>query len=63
MQRILLEKKSNFRFMDAKLQALNPLAIMDKGYSISSVNGEIITDVEKVHAKDVLKTQMKMDIL
>ena len=59
MQRILLEKKSNFRFMDAKLQALNPLAIMDKGYSISSVNGEIITDVEKVHAKDVLKTQMK----
>lgn len=59
IQGILLEKKSNFRFMDAKLQALNPLAIMDKGYSISSVDGTIITDVEKVHVGDQLKTQMK----
>lgn len=59
IQGILLEKKSNFRFMDAKLQALNPLAIMDKGYSISSIDGTIITDVEKVHVGDQLKTQMK----
>lgn len=59
IQGILLEKKSNFRFMDAKLQALNPLAIMDKGYSISSINDMIITDVEKVQVGDQLKTQMK----
>ena len=32
---------------------------MDKGYSISSVNGNIITDVSKVKVNDILKTEMK----
>ena len=32
---------------------------MDKGYSINSVNGEIITDVTKIKKDDVLTTEMK----
>ncbi len=59
IQRILLEKKSNYRYMNAKLEALNPLAIMEKGYSINSVNGVIITDVTKVKKDDILVTRMK----
>ncbi|MDE6584044.1 MAG: exodeoxyribonuclease VII large subunit [Anaeroplasmataceae bacterium] len=59
IQRVLIEKKSSFRFLEGKLQALNPLAIMDKGYSINSVNDEIITDVHQVHVDDILKTKMK----
>ena len=59
IQRVIIEKKSGFRFLEGKLQALNPLAIMDKGYSINSVNDEIITDVHQVHVDDILKTKMK----
>ncbi|MDE5547016.1 MAG: exodeoxyribonuclease VII large subunit [Anaeroplasmataceae bacterium] len=59
IQRILLEKKSEFKILDSKLGALNPLAIMDKGYSINSVDGVIITDVTKVKKDDILTTKMK----
>ncbi|MDE7105812.1 MAG: exodeoxyribonuclease VII large subunit, partial [Anaeroplasmataceae bacterium] len=59
VQRILLEKKSSFKILDSKLGALNPLAIMDKGYSINSVDGNIITDVTKVKPDDILTTKMK----
>lgn len=57
--RIILEKKHKYDLFKQKLDSLNPLMIMDKGYSINSVNGEIITDVEKVNIGDELKTQMK----
>ena len=57
--RIILEKKHRYDLYKQKLDSLNPLMIMDKGYSINSVNGEIITDVEKVKIGDELKTQMK----
>ncbi|MDE6407715.1 MAG: exodeoxyribonuclease VII large subunit [Anaeroplasmataceae bacterium] len=59
IQRILLEKKSEYKILDSKLGALNPLAIMDKGYSINSVDGVIITDVTKVKKDDILTTKMK----
>ena len=59
IQRVIIEKKSEFKYLEGKLTALNPLAIMDKGYSISSVDGVIITDVNQVKINDVLTTQMK----
>lgn len=59
IQRILIEKKSSYKYLDGKLTALNPLAIMDKGYSINSVDGVIITDVHQVKMNDILETQMK----
>ena len=59
IQRVFIEKKSEFKYLEGKLTALNPLAIMDKGYSINSVDGVIITDVNQVKINDVLTTQMK----
>ncbi|MDE5715827.1 MAG: exodeoxyribonuclease VII large subunit, partial [Anaeroplasmataceae bacterium] len=35
IQKIFLEKKSYYRFLEGKLSALNPLSIMEKGYSIN----------------------------
>ena len=32
---------------------------MDKGYSISSINQEIITDVTKVKVEDIMTTKLK----
>lgn len=57
--RIILQKKHMFDLYKQKLESLNPLMIMEKGYSINSVNGQIITDVEAVNIGDELKTQMK----
>lgn len=59
MNRILTNKKHQYELLKHELDALNPLSIMDKGYSISSVNGNIITDVSKVKINDILKTEMK----
>lgn len=59
IQRILLEKQSYFKILDGKLGALNPLSIMDKGYSISSVDGVIITNINQVNPDDILVTKMK----
>ncbi|MBD5390931.1 exodeoxyribonuclease VII large subunit [bacterium] len=59
IQRILIEKKSGFQYLEGKLTALNPLAIMDKGYSISSVDGVIVTDIHQVKPNDILTTQMQ----
>lgn len=63
MQQRLFEKKSSYQFLCGKLDALNPLAIMDKGYSISSVDGQIIEDVEKLSKDDLMTTQFKNGIV
>ncbi|MBE6137438.1 MAG: exodeoxyribonuclease VII large subunit [Erysipelotrichaceae bacterium] len=59
INRILLEKKHLYDLYKSKLDSLNPLAIMDKGYSINSIDGEIITDVKKAKVGQRLQTQMK----
>ncbi len=56
---IIEKKKHDFELLKSKLDLNNPLAIMDKGYSINKINDEIITDVKKVKVGDTLKTQMK----
>ena len=56
---ILNDKKGEFNILRASLENLNPLKIMDKGYSISSVNNKIIKDVKNVKVGDTLETKMK----
>lgn len=63
IHRIFMEKKHIFELYKHRLDSLNPLAIMDKGYSINSINGEIITDIHKAKTGDILQTQMKNGIL
>ena len=59
MNRILTNKKHQYELLKHELDSLNPLSIMDKGYSISSINGNIVTDVSKAKVNDILKTEMK----
>ena len=58
-QSILNNKKNEYRLLENKLQALNPFSIMDKGYSINSVNGKVVSSVEEVKVGDTLETKMK----
>ena len=58
-QSVLNNKKNEYRLLDNKLQALSPFTIMDKGYSINSIDGTVITDVTSVKVGDTLETKMK----
>ena len=59
IKNLIDSKKHQFEIMINTLEGNNPLRIMDKGYSISSSNGKIITDVKDVKVGDTLKTEMK----
>ena len=56
---IIKEKKHQFDILKTSLDSLNPLAIMDKGYSINRVNGKILTDIKDVKTGDTLVTELK----
>ena len=59
ISKIILLKKHNYDLIKSKLDLNNPLSIMDRGYSISSCNDEIISDVKKVKKDDILTTRLK----
>ena len=59
IQNILTDKKHLFDLRKSHLDALNPLAIMDKGYSINRVNDKILVDVKDVNVGDTLVTELK----
>ena len=59
IQNILTDKKHLFDLRKSQLDALNPLAIMDKGYSINRINDKILVDVKDVNVGDTLVTELK----
>ncbi len=63
IDRILKEKNYKFNLIKTELEGINPLKIMDKGYSITRVNDKIITDVKDINVGDTLTTQMKNGII
>ena len=56
---IIISKKHQFELYKSALNSLNPLQIMDKGYSINRVNGKILTDIKSVKVGDKLTTELK----
>ncbi|MCR5350295.1 MAG: exodeoxyribonuclease VII large subunit [Acholeplasmatales bacterium] len=59
INQILESKKHQYELLKTAIENNNPLKIMDKGYSISEVDGKIINDVKDVKKDDILKTKMK----
>ena len=60
---IITLKKHLYEVNKSKLDALNPLMIMEKGYSIPEVDGKIITDIKDVKVDDILKTKLKNGVI
>lgn len=60
---IITAKKHIYDIQKSKLDALNPLMIMEKGYSIPEVDGKIITDIKDVKVNDTLKTKLKNGVI
>lgn len=56
---LVLHKQSDFKLMINKLELLNPLSIMDKGYSLTKVNGRVLNSVKKVAVNDVIDISLK----
>ncbi len=56
---ILDEKYNKFNLLKNSIEANNPLKIMDKGYSISSVNGKVIKKATDVKKDDIISTSLK----
>ncbi len=54
-RRYLLKKQNNFTFLINKLELLNPLSIMSKGYSVVKHNGKVIKGIEEVNVNDKLE--------
>lgn len=57
--RILEAKKHQYEIIRRSLDSNNPLAIMNKGYSISTINEKIVNDCNDVKVDDVMTTKMK----
>ena len=54
-----IDKKHQFDILKTSLDSLNPLSIMDKGYSINRINDKILTNINDVKCGDTLVTELK----
>ena len=59
INQIVEYKRSLFEKYSYSLKNLNPLNIMDKGYSIASINGNIIKSVNDVKNNDLIDIRVK----
>ena len=54
----LLQKRQNTAALAGKLQALNPLSILSRGYATVSKDGVALTSVKQIHDNDTLDIRM-----
>ncbi|MEM6766547.1 MAG: exodeoxyribonuclease VII large subunit [Bacteroidota bacterium] len=58
MKTYLREKKYELETLAAKMEAYDLTKTLEKGFSISMVNGKVITSVDEVKPKEVLETRL-----
>jgi exodeoxyribonuclease VII large subunit len=56
---VLDNKNSNFKVLISKLNALNPLLIMDKGFSIAKKDDHIIRSVNDIKKDDTINLTLQ----
>lgn len=60
----LIEKKKNkFDILLKTIEVLNPLKLLDSGYSIVKLNGKVITDVNLLNNNDIIDIDMHNGII
>ena len=64
VQRRIEEIKGSVSFLKAKISCLNPDAILDRGFSITTDENDIpITNVDQMEVGNRIKTKLKSGIL
>ena len=54
IKRYLIDKKHELQMQASKLQAINPLAVLARGYSIAEKQGKIVSSAGELQAGDEL---------
>lgn len=58
LENAVTERKQNVRRLDAQLRAFNPLAVLDRGYSLTqTADGNVVHDANQLNPGDLLKTR------
>ena len=58
LESAVAEKKQNVRRLEVQLRALSPLAVLDRGYSLTqTAGGEVVRDASHLKKGDTLKTR------
>jgi exodeoxyribonuclease VII large subunit len=60
---LLSNKKHLFQNFSGKLHALSPLAILERGYSITLKDGKLLKNIWDVKAGDSITTRLRKGIL
>ena len=58
VEQTLLQKRQSTAALAGKLQALNPLSILSRGYATVSREGVSITSIKQINDKDTLDIRM-----
>jgi len=58
MNNVFSNKQKEFRLLSDKLEVLNPLKILSRGYSISLKNNEILKTVDQVELNDDIEVKL-----
>ena len=59
IKQIMISKDNRFKLAISKLESLNPLSIMDKGYSIASKDQKVIRSINDVNKDDNIRVRLK----
>jgi exodeoxyribonuclease VII large subunit len=62
-QRYFTDKKHQYTHLAHTLNAVSPLATLDRGYAIVRKNNVIIRDIQQITCGDVITTQLKAGII
>ena len=58
IEAILNKKNHDFAFIVQTLKLVNPLNILDKGYSLIKKDGHILKESSKIKEKDILNVRL-----
>lgn len=56
---MLAQKKHRLELLAQRLSSADPAILLQRGYSITTCNGRIVTDATHVHAGDIIETRLK----
>ncbi len=59
LESAMVERKQNLRRLEVQLRALNPLSVLNRGYSLTlTADGTVVRDIEQLKTGDALKTRL-----
>ena len=54
-----MQRRQNLRRLEVQLRALNPLAVLERGYSLTQMaDGSVLRDAALLKKGDVVKTRL-----